>query len=685
MNTSRTVYQFPTLMGTVGSLAASAVNSSGSRRTAPAAGTVAMVSPLATDMCAAVFANQPLPDMTAAAHAGLVNLAEIESAAPYVQPGTDYVSWRDNWLFPMVDAATKAPEHTLEIRAIFDQVNRRTADPAKVQQRGETYFDNTQKLFDAAVAATVGRSEAHQTISHIRIFQNALHNGWNGRTQAHRRANVPPAVNSNTPATTVVAGPSRSAGARGTSTALTPFFGPVKFDMADLFPVLWLITGLLMVGEITVVVGQGGSAKTAFAICVMVALASGRQHIGPFHVNTRPGGLRVAFISAEEDLRRIGLLVEAACSVLCLTAAERAAVSTNLVVHDAGSSDWRLGVPPVGSRDAVAAESQDRGYDELVAALAQYKPDVLVLDTLAALFHLPSEIDNGAITTLMRRLARAARAAGCAVMLNHHTPKMTRETAAAQRGEPTLVRGGGAIANSARVVLSITPLPASEAAQAAMQGQNPDRVRRLEHAKINDMEPMCPAHFEIKSVPVRVHDGTDHAVRAVAFLPALPAASSGISNAARNLAMKAIDTGVLDDHGAQVPLSPGGGRNNLRDAVQSIARALVNATPSLAETHAVAAARAVLKDLKDRIGCVVEQDVLVPQYKTNGQPNGTRPRRGLVCRWDLAPWATTTPQPTTSGQQGMPGQAPAPEAEKPDEPPAQNAARDDADHGGAIG
>lgn len=421
-----------------------------------------------------------------------------------------------------------------------------------------------------------------------------------------------------------------------------PFFSSVLTGAANLFPVQWLVPGLLQRGEVTVIAGQGGGAKTACAISLAVALASGRQSIGPFRINTRAEGLRVAIVSAEEDPGRIGLLVAAACNVPRLTAAERNLVATNLLVHDAQASGWRIGEPAPGSREQIAPEALDRGLVALRTALAQFKPDVLILDTLAALFAIPSENDNNLMTALMRRVGRVAREVCCAVLLLHHTPKQTREAIAAQRGEATLVRGGGAIANSARVVLSITALPAAEAGQFVVMGMKPDAVRRLEHVKVNDLPPMEPAHFRITSEKVQVCDGTDHAVRAVEFIT--PPSAGGINNALRNVAMKTIERGALDEHGAKVPLSPGGGRNNARDGVHHIARELMNAHQGLAETHAQTAARDVLKDLQ-RIGCVAEQTVRVPRYKTSGQPDGTREARGLVCRWDLAPWAALPSPP----------------------------------------
>jgi hypothetical protein len=441
------------------------------------------------------------------------------------------------------------------------------------------------------------------------------------------------------PGTTVVPAQPRSGVTSGSPAKVTPFFSPVAFAAADLHPVQWLVPGLLIRGETTVLTSLGGGAKTAAAIHLAVALSSGRGHVGPFSINSSSDGLRVAIISAEEDANRIGLLVAAACNVMQVNPTARKSVAQNLLIHDARGSGWRLGEPAPGSRQDIAPENEDRSLQVLSAALTTHKPDLVILDTLAALFALPSEIDNNAITMLMRRLGRAARDAGCAVLLLHHTPKLNRAAAAEQRGEATLVRGGSAITNSARVVLTITNLPPAEAAQCAIQGLNPDSVRRLEHAKINDAPHMNPAYFAVTSVLVRVHDGSDQAVRAVEFIspPPPPSAGGVTSDAARNVAMKAIDAGVMDDHGNRVALSAGGGKTNRRDAARVIARHLMDANSSLSEAHATGAARAVLKDLRGRIGCVVDEDVQIPRYK-DGRSNGTRISRGLVCRWELAPW-----------------------------------------------
>jgi AAA domain len=613
MNPSPVVYPFAEL--------AARLDLSPEGASAPAKTTATIVSfPLAGRP--AITAQSRL---NAAACAGLVDVEAIDEASRYYPAVMPYLWWRDNWLFPIASAIALAPEHTERLRQIFDRENRRTADPTKAN---EGYFADTLYLLNHAVANGVAKNN----ISHSRIPQTAAAYGYgSGATVAQTAA----AITNGSPPTTVV----RGSGLTAVFGAAAPFFDSVPSDQADLSPVTWLVLGLLLRGEITLLAGQGGSAKTALAVLIAVALAAGRQQLGPWRIKNKPEGLRVAYISAEEDANRFGLLTAAACNVLALGAAERALVKQNLLFHDAAASGLRIGEARPGQREDIAPESEDRALHQLTAALVGV--DVLILDTLAALLALPNENDNSTGTTLMRRLGRAARQADCAVMLIHHTPKMTREVAAQQRGEPTLVRGASAFVNSARIVLTATSLSAAEGGQFVMQGKQPDRARRLDHAKINDLPMMDPAYFEVVSEKVPVCDGSKVPVRAVEFIAAPAAGAGGITDAARNVVMKTVDAGAVDDHGTKVPLSPGGGRNK-RDATTAIARALINANAALTEPQAKHLGREVLKDLMDRIGCVIDQPAQIPQYRKTGQPNGTQTGRGLVARWDLAPWIASS-------------------------------------------
>jgi hypothetical protein len=435
-----------------------------------------------------------------------------------------------------------------------------------------------------------------------------------------------------------------------------PFFTPVPFDAASLRPVPWLAEGLLIRGELTVLAGQGAGAKTATAIALAVAAAAGRHSFGPFPINNRAGGLRVAMISAEENHGSTGLLIAAAANVLALTPAECGLVAQNLVLHDAQESGWRLGEPRPDTHEAIAPAEHDQALITLETAVAgieapagieaQARIDMLVVDTMAALFAAPNENDNNILTNLMRRLRRAARKADCGVLIIHHTPKMSREAAAAQRGEATIVRGGSAITNTPRVALSITALPADEGGRFSMRGLDSKRVRRIEHIKINDMPVMEPAYVYLVSEKVKVHDGSETSVRAVTFTAAPDMTPAGIAAATKNLAMTVIMQGTVDKYGAPVPLSPSN-TGNSRNAVEAVAQALMGANPMLTGPQAKAEAQKALKHLTD-IGVVKEEPVDMPKYKPDGSRSGTQKRQGLICHPELAPWVQPSDEPSSA-------------------------------------
>jgi hypothetical protein len=158
------------------------------------------------------------------------------------------------------------------------------------------------------------------------------------------------------------------------------------------------------------------------------------------------------------------------------------------------------------------------------------------------------------------------------------------------------------------------------------------------------MEPVC---FVTVSVDVTVCDGSKCPVRAIQFIQAV--AHGGITDAIRNVVMKAVDAGTLNKHGAKVPLSLSG--KGERAAIPAIAGALRRANSGLTDGQAK---YLVLKDLIDDLGCVAEEEVPIPQYRRDGRPNGSQSRGGLVARWELAPWhhaAAAQPSQTGAAQQ----------------------------------
>ncbi len=570
----------------------------------------------------AVF-DQPsrFPDMNAAAQAGLPRI-DFESlpgdrqnamlaamlAFPPIRKRADVE--RQGWLpvlFACCDAERLGATEARNLALAWCQISSRFKD--------ETDFDRDWKSF---------RTKGISVGTLIDLARQAGFDvgSWLWPSQAGVVVPVPTVVNSSNLST-------------------GSFFSPVPFAPADLHPVPWVVDGLLVAGDLTVLAGQGGGAKTAAAISLCVALAAGSKQWGPYKIRPHPeeAPRRVSFISGEEDRNRLGLLIAAASQAQKLSSADCAKVEANLVAHDGRASGWCLGGPRAGVREDIAPEEEDINRDMLRDSLRKFRPDVLVLDTFAALIAAPNENDNTVITRLMGRLGRVMREVNCSGLLVHHAPKMTREAAAAQSGEATLVRGGSAIVNSARVAVTLTGLTSKDATAFMLSGAKPDAVRCLETVKINDRKPPPPAYLNVIEKMVTVRDGNAYGTRAVEFLSA-PGTSGGpqVSPKLLNTAMHAIDAGVVIG-GTKMPLSPGGGRSNDRDGILHIGHALRAADPKLNKQDVKPLACEVLRHLKDQIRCVAVQDVTIPR-QAGGKPNGTKSVKGLVCCWNQASWVS---------------------------------------------
>jgi hypothetical protein len=171
-------------------------------------------------------------------------------------------------------------------------------------------------------------------------------------------------------------------------------------------------------------------------------------------------------------------------------------------------------------------------------------------------------------------------------------------------------------------------------------GLDPDTIVRLEHDATNHSKRMEPVHLQITSVELMMGSGNidRHTEKAVRFID-IPTTGSVILY--REAALRAIDAGVLNKHGARVPLSPssggGGGQKNEREPIGPIAKELTKVTLRLAdkEGRAEAMARNILKELLDA-GIVLVEGAPIPKYKPNGSLNG-RPEHPSLFRAENAP------------------------------------------------
>lgn len=136
----------------------------------------------------------------------------------------------------------------------------------------------------------------------------------------------------------------------------------------------WLVPGLIPAGNVTLLYGDGGTGKSLWALQLAASTAIGALFFG------RPvdqGG--VEFLTAEDALDELHRrLVDVARSMGKPLSALRALNLTSLADHDA-----LLAMPEGGRGGALAVTTL---YNEVDQVLAESKPTLLVLDTLADIY-----------------------------------------------------------------------------------------------------------------------------------------------------------------------------------------------------------------------------------------------------------------------------------------------------------
>ncbi len=206
------------------------------------------------------------------------------------------------------------------------------------------------------------------------------------------------------------------------------------------FPKIERILFHLGRGQVGMVVASTNIGKTTLALNLTLTLTSGGFF--PPIIETSHGERRVMFIDGE------GTKGEFQADVKHMmrdwSPKERLFIDDNLLILcDEEIADAPLDLSDPNHMAAVMLKAQE------------FKPDLIIVDTMAALFNLVNENDNAEIKShVMSPLKKLAREAKAAVLLQHHVGKQSEE--ARTNTNAYLGRGGSNLGALARSVVTLT-------------------------------------------------------------------------------------------------------------------------------------------------------------------------------------------------------------------------------------
>lgn len=237
-------------------------------------------------------------------------------------------------------------------------------------------------------------------------------------------------------ATTVEEG-SDSGGSRARDLALVDL---ADFNLEELPLRAWLMPGLLLDGQVTLVAARGGSAKSLFGLQVSIAVAMGS---GFAHWES-PRSATPLIMNAEDDLDEMRRRIVSACDVMEV---EREDLVGRLSLLAARSL-----VLVERSEDGDGRPKRTPLYHQLVTAIREQGIGLLVVDPLIETHAGLDENSNSDMKEVILALRDIARICKIPVLVVHHTRK------SAGPGDQDGARGGSALINAVRLAITLTPL-----------------------------------------------------------------------------------------------------------------------------------------------------------------------------------------------------------------------------------
>ncbi len=231
----------------------------------------------------------------------------------------------------------------------------------------------------------------------------------------------------------------------------------------------WVARGYLLRGAVTVLSGASSVSKSTLAIAWAVSLALHQ----PLHRFAPASACRVMILNAEDDAAEQRRRFSA---VLRQFGAAPSALAGKVM---------RVGPHGVGTLLAGGTAGRDMASTgamvELQRLVAEFRPDVLILDPLVEL-HTAEENDNGALRGVMAQFRTMAVEHGMAVAIVHHARKGAAQSTP---GDTDTLRGASSIVGAARVVVTVAGMTEAEAQGFGLSADQRRSFFRVDSGKSN--------------------------------------------------------------------------------------------------------------------------------------------------------------------------------------------------------
>ena len=176
-------------------------------------------------------------------------------------------------------------------------------------------------------------------------------------------------------------------------------------------PRQWLVPGMLLMGTVGLLYGDGGTGKSLLAMQLAVAVSTGRAWLNK---PVKSGG--AIYYSCEDNRDEIHRRLADVCRSQCITTAD---LGQLMIADMAGAPETLLA--SIGKK--TGAMSPTAVFNDLDRVATGLRPQLVVVDTLADVFP-GNENDRAQARHFIGLMRQLARKHGCAVLLLAH-PSLT--------------------------------------------------------------------------------------------------------------------------------------------------------------------------------------------------------------------------------------------------------------------